>query len=119
MSASSCTTSTPAPPSATPAAAAAAAAVGSAPHPAHPPLVDGTRFSIAPMMECTDRHYRFLARLLSKRALLYTEMIKDDTLLHRRDDLEWYLGHDPAERPLALQLGGSDPRTLAAATALV
>ena len=70
------------------------------------------------MMECTDRHYRYLARLLSKRTLLYTEMIKDDTLLHRKDDLDWYLGHDPVERPLALQLGGSVPETLAKAAAL-
>ena len=81
-------------------------------------IVPGTRFAVAPMMECTDRHFRFMARLLTRRALLYTEMIKDDTLLHQRTSLDWFLGHHPSERPLAVQLGGSDPEKLAAAAAI-
>jgi tRNA-dihydrouridine synthase A len=70
------------------------------------------RFSIAPMMEWTDRHCRFFHRLLSRRALLYTEMITTGAVLHgNRTRL---LAFDPAEHPVAVQLGGSDPRALAA-----
>jgi tRNA-dihydrouridine synthase A len=68
-------------------------------------------FSIAPMMEWTDRHCRFFHRLLTRRALLYTEMITTGAVLHgARARL---LGYDPAEHPVALQLGGCDPRALA------
>jgi len=71
------------------------------------------RFSVAPMMDWTDRHCRFFHRLLSRRARLYTEMVTTGAVLHgRRDRL---LGFDPAEHPVALQLGGSDPRDLARA----
>ena len=70
------------------------------------------RFSVAPMMDWTDRHYRYAARLLSKHALLYTEMVTTGALLH--GDAERFLAHNPAEYPLALQLGGSDPQALAA-----
>jgi tRNA-dihydrouridine synthase A len=69
------------------------------------------RFSIAPMMEWTDRHCRFFHRLLTRRALLYTEMITTGAVLH--GDRARLLAFDPAEHPLALQLGGSDPRALA------
>jgi tRNA-dihydrouridine synthase A len=63
------------------------------------------------MMEWTDRHCRFFHRLLTHRALLYTEMLTTGAVLHgARARL---LRHDPAEHPLALQLGGSDPRALA------
>jgi tRNA-dihydrouridine synthase A len=72
------------------------------------------RFSVAPMMECTDRHYRYLARLLTARALLYTEMLTTGAVL--RGDRARLLGFDPAERPLALQLGGADPAAMAEAT---
>jgi len=68
------------------------------------------RYSIAPMMEWTDRHCRFLHRLLTRRALLYTEMITTGAILH--GDRTRLLGHDPFERPLAVQLGGSDPCAL-------
>jgi tRNA-dihydrouridine synthase A len=69
------------------------------------------RFSIAPMMDWTDRHCRFLHRLLTRRARLYTEMITTGAVLHgERDRL---IGFDPFERPVALQLGGCDPRALA------
>jgi tRNA-dihydrouridine synthase A len=71
------------------------------------------RFSVAPMMDWTDRHCRFFHRGLTRHALLYTEMVTAEAILHgNRDRL---LGFDPAEHPVALQLGGSDPAKLAAA----
>ena len=69
------------------------------------------RFSVAPMMEWTDRHCRFFHRLLTRRALLYTEMLTTGAVLH--GDRARLLRHDPAEHPLALQIGGADPRALA------
>ena len=69
------------------------------------------RFSIAPMMEWTDRHCRFFHRLLTRRALLYTEMITTGAVL--RGNRARLLAFDPAEHPVAVQLGGSDPRALA------
>jgi tRNA-dihydrouridine synthase A len=71
------------------------------------------RVCVAPMMSYTDRHCRYLLRLLSPRALLYTEMVTAQALVH--GDPERLLGFDRAEHPLALQLGGSDPRLLAMA----
>jgi len=71
------------------------------------------RFSIAPMMDWTDRHCRFLHRLITRRALLYTEMAVDQAVI--RGDAERLLAFDPAEQPVALQLGGSDPADLAEA----
>lgn len=65
------------------------------------------------MMDWTDRHCRVLHRTLSSRALLYTEMLTSGAVLH--GDRDWLLGYDPAEHPVALQLGGSDPKDLAAA----
>lgn len=62
--------------------------------------------AIAPMLDWTDRHCRFLHRLLSKRALLYTEMVVADAIIH--GPRERLLGYDAAEHPVALQLGGSD-----------
>jgi tRNA-dihydrouridine synthase A len=70
------------------------------------------RFSVAPMLEWTDRHCRYLLRLLTRHALLYTEMVTTGAIL--RGDRERWLKFDPAEHPVALQLGGGDPRTLAA-----
>lgn len=69
------------------------------------------RFSVAPMMECTDRFYRYFARLLTRRALLYTEMITTGAALH--GERARVLGFDPFEHPVALQLGGSDPAAMA------
>ena len=71
------------------------------------------RFSVAPMMDWTDRHCRFFHRLLSRRALLYTEMVTTGAVLH--GDLERLLGFNPDEHPVALQLGGSEPADLARA----
>jgi tRNA-dihydrouridine synthase A len=69
------------------------------------------RFCIAPMMEWTDRHCRFFHRLLTRRALIYTEMITTGAVIH--GDRARLLGYDPAEHPVALQLGGSEPAKLA------
>src|SRR6187397_1720608 len=69
------------------------------------------RFCIAPMMEWTDRHCRSFHRVLTRRARLYTEMITTGAVL--RGDRARLLGFDPAEHPVALQLGGSDPADLA------
>jgi tRNA-dihydrouridine synthase A len=74
----------------------------------------GRRFSVAPMMDWTDRHCRVLHRRLTRRALLFTEMVTSAAVLH--GDRERLLGFSPVEQPLALQLGGSDPAELAAAT---
>ncbi len=71
------------------------------------------RLSVAPMMDWTDRHNRRFIRLLAPRALLYTEMVVADAIL--RGDRARLLDFDAAEQPLALQLGGSVPSTLAAA----
>src|SRR5690349_11684568 len=71
------------------------------------------RVSVAPMMDWTDRHCRFFLRGFSPDVLLYTEMITAAAIL--RGDRARLLRFDPEERPLALQLGGSDPRELAAA----
>ena len=69
------------------------------------------RFSVAPMMEWTDRHCRFFHRILTRRARLYTEMVTTAALIH--GPRARLIGFDPAEHPLALQLGGSDARQLA------
>ena len=75
------------------------------------------RFCVAPMLDWTDRHCRFFLRLITRHAVLYTEMVTTAALLHN-DDTARFLGFDPAEHPLALQLGGSDPQALARCTAL-
>lgn len=70
------------------------------------------RFSVAPMLDCTDRHFRVLMRQISTHALLYSEMVVAQALHHsnRRDKL---LDFDPVEHPLALQVGGDNPALLA------
>lgn len=65
------------------------------------------------MMELTDRHYRFLARLLTRHTLLYTEMLTCKALIH--GDRDYLLGKDPVEGPVVLQLGGSDIQDMAEA----
>jgi tRNA-dihydrouridine synthase A len=71
------------------------------------------KFSIAPMMDWTDRHCRVLHRLLSARARLYTEMVTADAVL--RGDRERLIGFSDMEHPVALQLGGAEPNKLAQA----
>lgn len=67
--------------------------------------------SVAPMMDRTDRHFRLLLRLISRHTLLYTEMVTTGAVIH--GDRRRHLDFDDRERPLALQLGGDDPATLA------
>ncbi|MGQ9658900.1 MAG: tRNA dihydrouridine(20/20a) synthase DusA [Thermochromatium sp.] len=74
-------------------------------------LQNNRRLSVAPMLDWTDRHCRYFLRLISRHTLLYTEMITTGALIH--GDRERFLRYDPAEHPVALQLGGSDPRDLA------
>ena len=69
------------------------------------------RLSVAPMMDCTDRFDRYFLRRITRRALLYTEMVTTGAILH--GDRERLLRFDPDEHPVALQLGGSDPAALA------
>lgn len=72
-----------------------------------------SKFAIAPMMDWTDRHCRFFHRQLTRRALLYTEMVVADAVIHGAR--ERLLGFDVSEHPVALQLGGSEPAKLAEA----
>ena len=93
-------------------------------------MVNSYRFSVAPMMDCTDRHFRVLIRQVSRRCLLYSEMVVARALHHicregspasggeRQRRLERLIGFDDQERPLALQLGGDDPQRLAEAVRL-
>ena len=69
------------------------------------------RFSIAPMMDWSDRHCRYFWRLLTQQSLLYTEMITTGALIH--GDIERHLQFDPSEHPIAVQLGGNNPADLA------
>ena len=69
------------------------------------------RLSIAPMLDWTDRHYRYFARQITRETWFYTEMVTTGALIH--GDVERHLRFDEAEHPLALQLGGSDPAELA------
>ncbi len=80
---------------------------GRLPHPAH-------RLSVAPMMDWTDRHCRVFHRQMTRRAMLYTEMVTAPAIVHGPKPR--LLDYSPVEHPVALQLGGSDPRELAEAT---
>jgi tRNA-dihydrouridine synthase A len=73
--------------------------------------VHGVPLSIAPMMDRTDRHFRYLMRQITRRTLLYTEMVTSAAILH--GDRNHLLGFSPEEKPLALQVGGDDPQELA------
>ena len=70
--------------------------------------------SVAPMMDCTDRHERYFLRLISKNTLLYTEMVVDEAI--NRGDKKKLLEFNINEKPVALQLGGSSPKLLSEAT---
>ena len=72
------------------------------------------KVSVAPMMDCTDRHERYFLRLISKNILLYTEMIVDEAI--SRGDKKKLLEFNINEKPVALQIGGSSPKLLAEAT---
>jgi tRNA-dihydrouridine synthase A len=73
--------------------------------------LQNNKFSVAPMLNWTDRHCRYFLRLLSQHALLYTEMVTTGAILHGR--AERHLAFSPEEHPIALQLGGSEPNELA------
>ncbi len=81
-----------------------------------PAIRDAARLSVAPMMDWTDRYCRGFHRVLSRRALLFTEMVTAPAIIH--GPRARLLGKDMAEHPVALQIGGSDPDELARATAL-
>ena len=76
-------------------------------------LPEQLRFSVAPMMDWTDRHCRVIHRLMSRRARLYTEMVTAQAVI--RGDRQRLIGFDTTEHPVALQLGGNDPALLAQA----
>lgn len=75
------------------------------------------RLSIAPMLDCTDRHERYFLRLISKHTLLYSEMVVTHALLHAKPEM--FLGHEEFEYPAVLQLGGSNPADLARCSKMV
>ena len=75
---------------------------------------DSYRLSVAPMMDWSDRHCRFFHRQMTRHAMLYTEMVTAAAILHGPKDR--LLDYSTAEHPIALQIGGSDPRELAEAT---
>lgn len=75
------------------------------------------RVSVAPMMDCTDRHFRYFLRLISHHVLLYSEMVTANALIY--GDRKRFLQFDPAENPVAFQLGGSDPKQLGVCARMV
>ncbi|CAN0864702.1 tRNA-dihydrouridine(20/20a) synthase [Linum grandiflorum] len=78
-----------------------------------PPL-----FSVAPMMEWTDNHYRTLARILSKHAWLYTEMLAAETIVYQEGNLDRFLAYSPNQHPIVLQIGGNNLDNIAKAVKL-
>ncbi|KAK1552231.1 hypothetical protein Q3G72_012860 [Acer saccharum] len=75
-------------------------------------------FSVAPMMDWTDHHYRTLARLISKHAWLYTEMLAAETIVYQKDNLDRFLAFSPEQHPIVLQIGGNNLENIAKATEL-
>ena len=80
------------------------------------PAISDHIFCIAPMMDWTDRHERYFLRLLTRRALFYTEMVTSAALIH--GDTKQLLAHNSEEYPLGIQLGGSNPKELASVSKL-
>nr|KAJ0224875.1 hypothetical protein LSAT_V11C100042270 [Lactuca sativa] len=75
-------------------------------------------FSVAPMMEWTDNHYRTMARLVTKHAWLYTEMLAAETIVYQEKNLDRFLAFSPEQHPIVLQIGGNNLENLAKATRL-
>ncbi|XP_024025740.1 uncharacterized protein LOC21395706 [Morus notabilis] len=75
-------------------------------------------FSVAPMMDWTDHHYRTLARLISKHAWLYTEMLAAETIVYQQHNLDRFLAFSPEQHPIILQIGGNNLDNIAKATEL-
>ena len=82
-----------------------------------PLITQAHRFSVAPMLDCTDSHFRVLMRQISRRALLYTEMVVANAL-HHTDRKDRLLNFEAIENPIALQIGGDNPKLLAEAAKL-
>jgi len=78
--------------------------------------VDSHKISVAPMLDCTDSHFRRLVRLLSRRVHLWTEMVNQDAVIHAHATRPSLLSHGDEEHPLTVQLGGSSPGRLARAS---
>ena len=78
-----------------------------------PLIKESYQFSVAPMLDCTDRHFRVLMRQISVKALLYTEMVVANALLYQ--NRKKLLDFDEIEHPIAIQLGGDDPLVLSEA----
>ncbi|MCP2729586.1 tRNA dihydrouridine(20/20a) synthase DusA [Symplocastrum sp. BBK-W-15] len=74
-------------------------------------MTNNKQLSIAPMMDRTDRHFRYFMRQITRRTLLYTEMVTSPAIIHGRT--EHLLGFSPEEKPLVLQVGGDSPKELA------
>jgi len=74
-------------------------------------------YCIAPMLDCTDRHFRYFSRLISRHAVLYTEMITTGALIY--GDRERFLAYNDIEHPVAVQLGGSDPEALSTCAKMI
>ena len=74
--------------------------------------------SIAPMIQWTDRYWRYYFRLISRKTLLYTEMVMDNAIIYNSKNLDPFLGHNDVEHPLAIQLGGCNPTRLGEAAYL-
>jgi tRNA dihydrouridine synthase A len=77
------------------------------------------RFSVAPMMDWTDSHWRCMVRGLSRHTVLYTEMVVDSTILHQQPNLDFFIGKNIFENPSVLQFGGSEPEDMARAVDVV
>ncbi|KAJ4711610.1 tRNA-dihydrouridine synthase [Melia azedarach] len=75
-------------------------------------------FSVAPMMDWTDNHYRTFARLISKHAWLYTEMLAAETIVYQEGNLDRFLAFSPEQHPIVLQIGGNNLDNIAKATEL-
>lgn len=72
-------------------------------------------FAIAPMVDVTDRHFRYFARLLTKKAFLYTEMLNEHAIIHSKKGKHAMLSYSDNQHPLVCQIGGNDPEKMAEA----
>lgn len=80
--------------------------------------VDSHKLSVAPMLDCTDSHFRRLVRLVSRRVHLWTEMVHQDAVIHAHETRPSLLSHGDEEHPLTVQLGGASPERLARAASI-
>ena len=77
----------------------------------HNSMKNNHKLSIAPMMDCTDKHFRMIMRKISSEALLYTEMIVAQSLVHTNKK-ENFLAFNSEEHPISIQFGGDNPKSL-------